>query len=76
MVVVLPFVPVTKITLYPLVTVDNIFLSRAKATLPGKFDPPLKSLVLNFNTIFEATIAINELILIFHTSFKYFSKLF
>jgi len=75
-VVVLPLVPVTKITLYPLATVDNIFLSKAKATLPGKFEPPLKSLVLNFSTIFEATMAINELILIFHTSFKYFPKLF
>jgi hypothetical protein len=71
-VVVLPLVPVIKITLYPFVIVVNIFLSKDNATLPGKFEPPLKSLVLNFSTAFEAIMAINELILIFHTSFKYF----
>jgi hypothetical protein len=75
-VVVLPLVPVIKITLYPLATVDNILLSKAKATLPGKLEPPLNNLVLNFNIIFEVIIAINEFILIFHTSFKHFSKLF
>jgi len=75
-VVVLPLVPVIKITLYPFAIVESIFLSKAKATLPGKFDPPLNNLVLNFSIIFEVTIAINELILIFHTSFKYFPKFF
>jgi len=51
------------------VTVDNMFLSNASAIFPGKFEPPLNKTVLSFNTVLEATIAINELILIFHTSF-------
>lgn len=68
-VVVLPLVPVTSITLYPSVTVDKMFLSKAKAILPGKLEPPLNSTVLSFNTVFEAIIAINELILILNTSF-------
>ena len=68
-VVVFPLVPVTSITLYPFVTVDNIFLSNASAILPGKFEPPLNKIVLSFNTVLEAIIAINELILILNTSF-------
>ena len=41
-VVVLPLVPVTKITLYPLLTVFKIDLSIFNAILPGKLLPPFK----------------------------------
>ena len=44
-VVVLPFVPVTKITLYPFETF-KIFLSIFNATLPGKLLPPFKIVLL------------------------------
>jgi len=73
-VVVFPLVPVMSITLYPFVIVDNIFLSKARAILPGKFDPPLNKVVLSFRITFEVIIAISELILIFHTSFIYILK--
>lgn len=68
-VVVLPLVPVTRITLYPLVTVDKMSLSNVSAIFPGKFEPPLNKTLLSFSTVLETIIAINELILIFHTSF-------
>ena len=41
-VVVLPLVPVTNTTLYPLDTVAKMLLSNFNATLPGKVVPPFK----------------------------------
>ena len=64
-VVVLPLVPVTSITLYPLETVDKIFLSNFNATLPGKVVPPFKMVLVRNNVNFVANILRIDLILIF-----------
>ena len=64
-VVCLPLVPVTSITLYPLETVDKIFLSNFNATLPGKVVPPFKMVLVRNNVNFVANILRIGLILIF-----------
>ena len=69
-VVVLPLVPVTKTTLYPLDTVDNILLSSFKATLPGKVVPPFKIVLVRNNVNFVANILRIDLILISFTTYN------
>ena len=69
-VVVLPLVPVTSITLYPLETVDKIFLSNFNATLPGKVVPPFKMVLVRNNVNFVANILRIDLILIFFHHLK------
>ena len=69
-VVVLPLVPVTSITLYPLETVDKIFLSNFNATLPGKVVPPFKMVLVRNNVNFVANILRIDLILIFFTTYN------
>lgn len=68
-VVVLPFVPVTSITLYPPATVFRTSLSSFRATFPGKLLPPLKSTFESFRIVFEVIMLKNVLMLIFHTAF-------
>ena len=67
-VVVLPFVPVTKITLYPFEILDKIFLSIFRATLPGKVVQPFKIVFFKKSVNFADNILIIVLILIFLTT--------
>lgn len=69
-VVVLPLVPVTKTTLYPLETLAKIFLSNFKATLPGKVVPPFKMVLVRNNVNFVANILRIDLILISFTTYN------
>ena len=69
-VVVLPLVPVTKTTLYPLETLDKILLSSFKATLPGKVVPPFKMVLVRNNVNFVANILRIDLILISFTTYN------
>lgn len=69
-VVVLPLVPVTKITLYPLETLAKILLSSFKATLPGKVVPPFKMVLVRNNVNFVANILKIDLILISFTTYN------
>ena len=67
-VVVLPFVPVTKITLYPLLTVFKIDLSIFKAIFPGKLLPPLTRCFARKAVILDENILKIDLILIVLTT--------
>src|SRR5699024_6237202 len=61
---VLPFVPVTIITVYEAAKFLNRFLSSARATLPVKLLPPLVNLVKKYPTNFPAFLAIVDFIVI------------
>ena len=67
-VVVLPLVPVTKITLYPSLTVFNIDLSSFNAILPGKVLPPLRKCFERKAVVFEASMLKVDLIFIILTA--------
>ena len=69
-VVVLPLVPVTNTTLYPLDTVAKMLLSNFNATLPGKVVPPFKMVLVRNNVNFVANILRIDLILIFFTTYN------
>jgi len=68
-VVVLPLVPVTRITLYPPATVLRTSLSSFRATLPGKLLPPLKRTFESLRMVFDVIMLKNVLMLIFYTAF-------
>ena len=68
-VVVFPFVPVTRITLYPEATLVKISLSNFNATLPGKVVPPFKIVLVRNIVNLVAKILIIDLILILLTAY-------
>ncbi|NSA00602.1 hypothetical protein FHU26_001036 [Clostridium beijerinckii] len=63
-VVVFPLVPVTRITLYPLLTCFKIDLSIFKAILPGKLLPPFTMCFAENAVIFDSNMLKIDLILI------------